>query len=302
MRPLLCLLFLLAACAGSVRPAALPPDCARAEVEVLAEGLGFTEGPVWLPEEECLLFSDIPAARLLRWREGEGLVGSTASPNPNGNLLDGEGRLLTCRHGARDVVRQERDGSLTVLATEFEGRRLNSPNDIACGPDGVLWFTDPPWGLPGQTEGRELPFNGVYRLDPADGAVDLLLEGLCMPNGVALSPDGATLYVADTGGHPSHPVETLREGPAKVRAYRVTDAGLDPEPLWETESLCDGMCVTPEGWIWTTAREGLVLLGPDGAIMGTVPLPEAPTNVCLGRTPGELFVTARSRLLRVLVP
>ena len=294
------LLGLLGACIGPDAPT--PPDLSTATVETLATDLRFTEGPAWLPGRSALVFSDIPAGRLLLWSEAGGVELLREAPQPNGNLLSASGALLTCRHGARDLVREEPDGTLTVLADRYDGRRFNSPNDVVEGDDGVLWFTDPPWGLPGQTEGRELPFNGVYRLDPADGTVDLLLDGLCMPNGVALSPDGATLYVADTGGHPSHPVEALREGPAKVRAYRVTTAGLDPEPLWETESLCDGMCVTPEGWIWTTAREGLVLLGPDGAILGSIPLPEAPTNVCLGPEPGVLFVTARSRLLRVLLP
>lgn len=291
------LLGLLGACIGPDAPT--PPDLSTATVETLATDLRFTEGPAWLPGRNALVFSDIPAGRLLLWSDAGGVELLREAPQPNGNLLSASGALLTCRHGERDLVRAEPDGTLTVLADRYDGRRFNSPNDVAEGADGVLWFTDPPWGLPGQTEGRELPFNGVYRLDPADGTVELVLQGLGMPNGIALSPNGATLYVSDTGGHPSHPVEALREGPAKVRAYRVTDAGLDPSPLWETATRCDGMCVTAEGWIWTTATEGLVLLGSDGKILGTLPLPEAPTNVCEGPDPDTLFVTARTRLLRV---
>lgn len=293
------LLVILACTAPEPTPRRSLPDLSRAQVEVLAEGLRFTEGPVWLPEEEALLFSDIPAGQLLRWTAEEGVTLASAAPQPNGNLLDAEGRLLTCRHGTRDVVRTEADGSLTVLATAFQGQRLNSPNDLALAPDGALWFTDPPWGLPGQREGRELPFNGVYRLDPATSSVTLQLDGLAMPNGIAFAPEGGTLIVADTGGHPSHPDAELREGPPLVRAYRVAGVGLEPLPLWETETRCDGMCVTAEGWIWTTAAEGLVLLSSDGAILGTLPLPEAPTNVCEGPDPDTLFVTARTRLLRV---
>lgn len=300
MKPLL--LLALAAAVGCAHQSSLPPSVESATVEVLVEGLRFTEGPVWLPQERALLFSDIPANRLYRWSEASGLEVFREAPAPNGNLLDMEGRLLTCRHGSRDLVRREEDGSLTVLASRYEGARFNSPNDVAMGPDGRLWFTDPPWGLPNQREGRELPFNGVFCLDPSSGVLECVQSSLSMPNGIALSPDGATLYIADTGGHPSHPEPSLREGPPWVRAFRIQPNGLDPAPIWETQTLCDGMCVDPRGWIWTTSAEGLTLLSAEGDVIGTTPLPSRPTNVCLGPEPGVLFVTARDQVYRVTVP
>ena len=127
----------------------------EAAVVKLAGDMRFTEGPVWLPKEKKVVFSDIPAAKLLEWSEKDGLKLFRKSPNPNGNLLDREGRLLTCRHGARDIVRTEKDGKITVLCDSFEEKRLNSPNDVAVKSDGTLWFTDPPWGLPGGSEGKE---------------------------------------------------------------------------------------------------------------------------------------------------
>ena len=169
------------------------------DVTKLAGEMRFTEGPVWIPAEKALVFSDIPASKLMRWSATDGLSVFRESEHPNGNLLDLEGRLLTCRHGARDIVRTEQDGSLTVVVDRFEGKRFNSPNDLAVRSDGTLWFTDPPWGLKNRTEGKELAGNWVFRVSP-EGEVALALRDTVMPNGVALSPDERTLYVADTGG------------------------------------------------------------------------------------------------------
>ena len=152
----------------------------EAAVVKLAGDMKFTEGPVWLPKEEKLVFSDIPSEKLMEWSEAGGLKVFRESPNPNGNLLDREGRLLTCRHGARDIVRTERDGNLTVLCDRFEEKRLNSPNDVAVKSDGTLWFTDPPWGLPRQREGREQTGHWVYRLDPKTKKVTVLVKDLCI--------------------------------------------------------------------------------------------------------------------------
>ena len=135
-------------------------------VRKLAGGLGFTEGPVWIPSERALVFSDIPQSKLYRWSATSGLsVFRQDSQNTNGNLLDLEGRLLSCRHGARDLIRTEADGTTTVMASQFEGKRLNSPNDVAIRSDGTIWFTDPPWGLNKQTEGKELDGHWVFRRD-----------------------------------------------------------------------------------------------------------------------------------------
>ena len=272
----------------------------EASLVKLAGDMKFTEGPVWLPSEEKLVFSDIPNQKLMEWSEQGGLKLFRESPNPNGNLLDREGRLLTCRHGARDIVRTEKDGALTVLCDSFDGKRLNSPNDVAVKSDGTLWFTDPPWGLPRQREGRELDGHWVFRLDPATGELAAVLKDLTMPNGIAFSPDERHIYVADTGGN-WHPDEALRGMPATVAAYQVKDDGtLNSAPTWELEGFSDGMCVDVLGNIYTTARAGITVLSPGGEIIGTIEIPESPSNCCFGgddfRT---LFITARTSLYSI---
>ena len=275
----------------------LAPD---AVVTKLAGGMGFTEGPVWLPQADKLVFSDIPGAKLMEWSPGGGLKTFRASPNPNGNLLDREGRLLTCRHGARDLVRTESDGALTVLCDRYQGKRFNSPNDVAVKSDGTLWITDPPWGLPNRREGRELGGHWVFRLDPATGAVTLVLDSLSMPNGIAFSPDERFLYVSDTGGR-SHPDPALRDVPASVTAYRLNgDGTVDEDPAWRAETLSDGMCVDASGNLYTTARAGVKVLAPDGAVIGTLEVAESPSNCCFGgREFKTLYITARTSLYAV---
>jgi gluconolactonase len=272
----------------------------EAAVVKLVGDMGFTEGPVWLPKERKLVFSDIPSEKLMEWSLKGGLKLFRESPNPNGNLLDREGRLLTCRHGARDIVRTEEDGKLTVLCDSFEGKRLNSPNDVAVKSDGTLWFTDPPWGLPRQSEGREQEGHWVFRLDPKTKKVTVILKDLCMPNGVAFSPDERHIYIADTGGN-WHPDESLRDLPATTAAYQVkADGTLSREPVWKTEGFCDGMCVDVSGNIYTTARAGITVLSPDGEVIGTIKIPESPSNCCFGGDDFQtLFITARTSLYAI---
>ena len=191
MTPLFTLLLLAAQDAEATKLQDLMAP--EAAVEKLAGEMGFIEGPVWLPKEKKLVFSDIPGAKLMQWSQKGGLKLFRESPNPNGNLLDREGRLLTCRHGARDIVRTEENGKLTVLCDSFEGKRLNSPNDVAVKSDGTIWFTDPPWGLPRQSEGKELDGHWVFRLDPETKQVTAVLKDLGMPNGVAFSPAAVDL-------------------------------------------------------------------------------------------------------------
>lgn len=270
------------------------------EVRRLATDMQFTEGPVWLPAEGALVFSDIPRGELLRWTPDTGVELLRRCANPNGNALDLDGRLLTCLHGERRLVRWEEDGSQTVLAERYGEQRLNSPNDLAVQSDGTLWFTDPPWGLAGQREGKELGGHWVFRRDP-DGTLAAVLRDRAMPNGIALSPDETMLYVADTGGHPSHPDPDVRDVPATVTAWAIDDANaLSAEPLWTVPTRCDGMCVDEKGFVYTTAQTGLVILSPAGEVIGSIDLPEAPANVCFGGADGRtLFVTARTSLYAV---
>jgi len=293
-------LFFVLAAQDAAPPKLSDLVAAEAEVTRLAGDMGFTEGPVWLSGKEKLVFSDIPGAKLMQWSEAGGLEVFRESPNPNGNLLDRQGRLLTCRHGARDIVRTGQDGKLTVLCDSFEGRRLNSPNDVAVKSDGTLWFTDPPWGLPNQRDGKEQPGNFVFRLDPESGQVTALLRDMCMPNGIAFSPDERHLYIADTGGN-WHPDEALRDRPATIAAYLVkADGTLDKEPTWTREAFCDGMAVDAAGNIYTTAREGIAVLTPAGEVVGMIEVPEAPSNCCFGGDDFKtLFITARSSLYSI---
>ena len=292
------LLPLLALMTGCSSPPAAhrAPKLNGVEVVQLASGLGFTEGPVWISEEQALVFSDIPASQLLRWSDADGLGVLRESLNPNGNLLDLDGRLLTCRHGARDLVRTEGDGTLTVLATHYEGRRLNSPNDVAVDAGGALWFTDPPWGLSDWEAERELGGHWVFRLEPETGQVERVLDGTIMPNGIAFSPDGEVLYVADTGGNRRLP-EALRTVPATLTAYRVVEGvRLDPEPLWRVETTCDGMAIDEYGNIYATGRT-LTVWSPSGEPLGELVVPEQPANCCFGGPDGRtLFITARTGL------
>lgn len=279
---------------------ASPLPAPLGEVEFLAGDMQFIEGPVWLADQGALVFSDIPQGTLLKWTEDGGVELLRRCANPNGNALSMDGRLLTCLHGDRRLVRWEADGSQTVLAERFGEQRLNSPNDLAVQADGTIWFTDPPWGLADQSKGRELGGHWVFRRDP-DGTLAVVLRDRAMPNGIALSPDESRLYVADTGGHGSHPDPGLREAPATVSVWAIDgEQQLSAEPLWSVETRCDGMCVDEHGFVYTTAESGIVILSPEGDIVATFEVPEQPANVCFGGAQGRtLFITARTSLYAV---
>ncbi|MCA9177614.1 MAG: SMP-30/gluconolactonase/LRE family protein [Planctomycetales bacterium] len=270
-----------------------------AKVEKLAGDMKFTEGPVWLPKEKIVVFSDIPNSKLMQWSKDGGLKVFRESENSNGNILDLEGRLISCQHSGRNLVRTEPDGKITVLADKYQGGRFNSPNDVAVRSDGSLWFTDPPWGLWG-TEGKsEVPGHWVYRLDPKSGEVEPVVKDLAMPNGIVFSPDEKRIYIADTGGHPRHPDEQMRKLPGGVHCYEMTADGKIGKKLFSTKTGSDGMAVDVQGNIYTTSGKVLVY-DPDGKLLEEIQVPEGPANVCFGGDDYKtLFITARTSLYSV---
>ena len=280
-------------------------------VERIAAGFAFTEGPVW--NGDHLLFSDIPNNRIVRWRqlpEGPevatyrypsgfplGRPAPNHQPGSNGLTLDRQGRLLACEHGNRRVSRTEPDGSVVVLAERWEGKRLNSPNDIVVRSDGAIFFTDPPYGLYDQRVGQELPFQGVYRIDPA-GSLDLLADDFERPNGLAFSPDERTLYVDDTWRRQIRAFDVTTEG--RLERGRVFADLKHPD-----EGGPDGMKVDVEGNIYCTGPGATWVFNAAGALLGRIITPERPANCAWGEADWRtLFITARPSVyrLRVAVP
>lgn len=277
-----------------------------AQVEKLHGGCRWTEGPAWFPAQRSLIWSDIPNDRLLRWDECSGAVGVFRHPAgyANGNTVDREGRLVSCEHGNRRVTRTEHDGGITVLADRFEGRRLNSPNDVVVKSDGSVWFTDPAYGIDSDYEGHkaesEIGACHVFRIDPASGAVTLVADDFVRPNGLAFSPDESLLYIADTGA--THEPD----GPRHIRRFRVGDKGrLSGGEVFAvcTNGLFDGFRLDTEGRIWTSAGDGVHCYLPDGSLIGKVKVPERVANVVFGGAKNNrLFICATSSLYAVLLP
>lgn len=256
------------------------------EVELVADGFMFTEGPVWIDASEKLLFSDIPANTIF---EADKTVFRKPSGQSNGLTLDHEGRLISCEHKNRRVTRTEKDGDITVLADKYEGKSLNSPNDIVLRSDGVIFFTDPPYGLPGGLDGpnAELTFSGVYRID-ADGTITLLKDDFIKPNGLALSPDEKTLYIADTEGK-------------HIRAFDVTAKGkLENDRIFCELGGPDGIKVDTKGNVWSTASDGVRVYNPEGKLLQTVFCPQSPANCAFGDADSRtLYITARTGVYKV---
>jgi gluconolactonase len=269
---------------------------AGAKVMKLADGMKFTEGPVWLPAQKILVFSDIPNSKLMQWKEGEGISVYRKSEQSNGNILDLEGRLISCQHAARNLVRTEKDGSIQVLVDKFDGKRFNSPNDVAVRSDGTLWFTDPPWGLTGEAE---IPGHWVYKLDPKTGKVEAVVKDLAMPNGIAFSPDESRIYIADTGGHKKHPDPAFHRLPAGIHCYEVTKEGVLGKKLFAIKEGSDGLKVDVKGNLYTTHGK-VHVYDPDGKLLEKIDVPEGPANVCFGGDDYKtLFITARTSLYSV---
>ncbi len=250
-------------------------------VELVSEGYGFTEGPVWMPGEG-ILFSDIPANTIYR---GDKTVYRKPSGHSNGLALDRQGRLITCEHGNRRVARTEKDGSTSVLAETYQGKKLNSPNDLVIRSDGAIFFTDPPYGVSPQQ--AELGFSGVYLIDPK-GGLTLLFDEFEKPNGLALSPDEKTLYLGDSGAGIIHVFNVAANGTlSKGRLFAKCPGA-------------DGMKMDEKGRLWTTAEDGVRVYAPDGSLLDTVAFPRKPANCGFGGEDGTiLFVTAREGLYKV---
>jgi sugar lactone lactonase YvrE len=282
-----------APCAGADEPKSLVEPGAK--VKKLAGDMKFTEGPVWLPADKKLVFSDIPNSKLMQWKDGE-LSVYRASEQANGNILDLEGRLISCQHAARNLVRTEKDGKVTVLADRFDGKRFNSPNDVAVRSDGTLWFTDPPWGL---TEKGELPGHWVFKFDPKTSKVEAVVKDLAMPNGIVFSPDESRVYIADTGGHMKHPDPAYHKLPAGVHAYEVGKDGRLGKKLFTIPEGSDGIKVDVKGNLYTTHGK-VKIYDPSGKLLEQIDVPEGPANLCFGGDDYKtLFITARTSLYSV---
>lgn len=287
----------------------LAPDAA---LEVLGEGMIWSEGPVWVKDGGYLLCSDIPPNRMMRWdpqnglhvfREGVGYTGQSPftgkEPGTNGLALDGAGRVVACCHGDRCLKRIEADGSLTVLVDRFEGQRLNSPNDLIYHSNGDLYFTDPPYGLPqGENDpGRELAWFGVYRLG-TDGKITLLTKEFNRPNGIAFSPDERTLYVSQSGSAFPHWRAFAVNNDGTLGAGRVF---FDPAP-WVQEQRPgspDGMTVDDQGHVWATGPGGIYCFTPAGQPIGRLNTGERTANCTFGEDGSTLFICAHGYLCRV---
>jgi gluconolactonase len=272
----------------------VPPE---ARVEKTVGGMRFTEGPVWVARDRALIFSDIPADQLKRWsdeddREGKLTTFREPSHQANGNTLDRDGRLVTCEHASRRVTRTEHDGTVSVLVDRFEGKRFNSPNDVVVRRDGTIWFTDPPYGLP-RGASRELEKNHVFRFDPATRDIRIVADDFDMPNGLCFSPDEKTLYIADSGT------------PHHIRAFNLSgDGRLANGRIFCTidSGAPDGIRCDEHGNIWSSAGDGVHVFAPDGTLLGKIPVPETPANLCFGGDEGKtLFITARTSLYRITV-
>lgn len=255
-----------------------------AKVKTLASGMGmkFTEGAAWLEGPKKVVFSDIPNGKIMEWTEEGGLKVFRESEQSNGNEVDMQGRLVSCQHGGRNLVRAEPDGTIKVLVDRFEGKKFNSPNDLAIRSDGTIWFTDPAYGVNGTAE---LPGSWVFRFNPETGDIQAIVKDLPRPNGIVFSPDEKRVYISDFYGK------------NVIRCYDVTPEGTLGEKRFEIPQGSDGMTVDEQGNLYTTGP-GVTVFSPDGKKLETIM--GGGTNVCFG---GEdhrtLFITGGNALFSV---
>jgi gluconolactonase len=277
-----------------------------ANIDKLWSGGRWAEGPAYFPAGRYLIWSDIPNDRLLRWDETGDTVSVFEQPcrNQNGHTVDREGRLVACEHRGRCVSRIEHDGSRTILADRFEGKRLNSPNDVVVKSDGSIWFTDPSYGIDSEYEGdaapSEIGASHVYRIDPASGAVTRVIDDMRQPNGIAFSPDETLLYVADTGQSHDPDVAPV------IRAYPVSadgaSVGKGKDFAISEAGLFDGFRVDTKGHVWSSAADGVHCFAPDGTLIGKILVPEVVANVEFGgRKRNRLFICATTSVFALYV-
>ena len=275
-------------------------------VDKLYTGCRWDEGPAWFAPGRYLVWSDIPNDRMLRWDETDGSVSVFRQPsmNSNGHTVDLQGRLVSCEHLSRCVSRTEFDGKRTVLAERYDGRRLNSPNDVVVKSDGSIWFTDPSYGIDSDYEGdaasSEIGSNNVYRIDPQGGRVTRVASDFIQPNGLAFSPDESLLYIADTG------LTHQADGPHHVRRFKVSADGgsISGGEVFATcpVGLYDGFRVDVHGNLWLSAGDGVHCIASDGSLLGKIRIPETVANVCFGgRKLNRLFICGTTSLYSVFL-
>lgn len=273
-----------------------------AKVEKLFEGCRWAEGPAYFPMMRSVVWSDIPNDRMMRWDETTGVTGVFRHPAgfSNGNTVDRQGRLVSCEHGNRRVSRTEHDGSITVLADHYDGKPLNSPNDVVVKSDGSIWFTDPPYGIESDYEGHkaevEQAGNYVYRIDGTSGEITVVADDFDRPNGLAFSPDESKLVISDTGS-------------AATRHFRSFDVQDDGTLTGgDVLAVCtaggfDGFRFDDEGRIWTSAGDGVHCIDQAGELLGKVLVPEGVANVVFGGLKrNRLFICGTTSLYSIMLP
>ena len=267
------------------------------KIERVASGFEFTEGPVWIAEDRCLLFSDIPANKIFKLECDRKIsISRYPSDNSNGLTRDAQGRLIACEHGSRRVTRTELDGTITTLCDRFNHQKLNSPNDIIVKSDGAIYFTDPTYGI--QPEQQEQPCQGVYRIAPNGEDITLVVDDFIAPNGLAFSPDERTLYIGDSSEQRCH-----------IRAFDVRfDGAIANDRVFydlttpNVAGVPDGMKVDRQGHLYATGPGGLWVFEPDGNYLGTIILPEQPANCAWGDDDWQsLYITAQTSVYKIRV-
>ena len=278
-----------------------------ASVERLATGCRWSEGPVWFGDARCLLWSDIPNNRIMRWDEVTGQISTHRQPSnfSNGQTRDSVGRLITCEHGGRRVTRTEYGGSISILSDNYKGKKLSSPNDVVVKSDGSIWFTDPPFGIMGNYEGHkaepELEEN-IYRLNPDTGSLAVVADCILGPNGLAFSPNEDRLYVVESRGDPTRKIlafDVSKDGTKITNKRILIDAG---------SGTPDGFRVDVDGNLWcgwgmgSDELDGVMIFAPDGSPIGRIALPERCANLCFGgRANSRLFMAASTSVYALYV-